>query len=146
LIFAVDRLDTWVLRASIAIPLMCLVVLGVWNLAAWLARKLPQKPRKVRESPEPPSPANPWERPAWSQAWKESALGRESPERLEQACLALENSLANAWLELAESLVRAGQLEKAVVVWNKVVQICPDRPQAQLARDRIEQIGKGSHS
>jgi len=50
-----DRLDTWVLKVSIAIPLVVLTILLTVQLLRYLARKL-KKPRVARRSsPEPPS-------------------------------------------------------------------------------------------
>ncbi|HEV3119321.1 MAG TPA: hypothetical protein VGY58_19860 [Gemmataceae bacterium] len=47
------RLDTWVLRVGIAIPLLCIAVLVLWHLIAYLAGKLVKKPKSLRHSPEP---------------------------------------------------------------------------------------------
>ena len=124
--FAVDRLDTWVWRVSIAIPLVCLVVLVLWHLIYYLVGKLPRKPRTYRQSPEPPAPVR-------------SAL--DEPERLEQACTALEQSLAERYMELGESWLRREQAQKAAAAFNKVLQVCPEGRQASLARERLRQIG-----
>ena len=40
-LFAADRMDTWVLKVSIAIPLVCIAGLGLWHLMVFLAGKLP---------------------------------------------------------------------------------------------------------
>ena len=116
--FAEDRMDTWVLKVSIAIPLVCIAGLGLWHLAAYLAGKLPKKPRTVRQSPEPPSS---------SQSPK--FLPGDAPERLQRTCSTLEDSLAEKYLELAESWLRGGQPQKAAAAWQKVLQICPERRQ-----------------
>ena len=47
------RLDTWVLRVGIAIPLLCIAVLVLWHLIAYLVGKLVKKPKSLRHSPEP---------------------------------------------------------------------------------------------
>jgi hypothetical protein len=50
-----DRLDTWVLKVSIAIPLVALTVLLLFHLLRYAFGKL-KKPRVAkRSSPEPPS-------------------------------------------------------------------------------------------
>ncbi len=135
LLFAVepDRMDTWVIRVSFAIPLVCLVVLGLWQLVSYLSGKLSKKPRVYRQSPEPPEPF-PFSRHA-------IATAGDEPQRLEQACTALEESLAERYLELGESWLRQGQREKAVAVFGKILQLCPDRRQALVARERLKEIG-----
>jgi hypothetical protein len=145
LAFAQFRMDTWVLRVSIAIPLLCLAGLGLWQLAAWLGRKWSRKPRTVRESPEPPLSSL---FPQRSASGKPEAPARgtaptpDDPERLQQLCQTLEDSLAEKYRELAEAWLRSSQPRKAVAALQKVLQICPDGPQAALARDRLEQIGR----
>jgi hypothetical protein len=128
LLFAVDRMDTWVMWAAIAIPLLCLLGLGLWHLLAWLAGKLPGKPRTFRQSPEPPEPPLPF--------------AGDDPDRLQQACTTLERSLAQTYLELGESWLRRGQVEKAAAAFGKVLLVCPDRPEARSAGDHLEQIRK----
>jgi hypothetical protein len=139
-LFAAERMDTWVLKFSIAIPLVCIAGLGLWHLMVYLAGKLPKRPRTVRSSPEPPSiPSR--EFPPRGRASTKVASPRVSPEQLQQACIDLEDSLAGAYMELAESWLRTGQLQKAAAALKKIVQICPERRQAQLAQDRLRQIG-----
>jgi hypothetical protein len=41
--FAVDRIDTWVFRVGMAIPLVCLAGLVLWHLLGFLSRKLGNK-------------------------------------------------------------------------------------------------------
>jgi hypothetical protein len=140
--FAADRIDTWVLKVSIAIPLVCLAGMGLWHLVAYLAAKRPRKPRMVRLSPEPPraSPApRPWPR---GQGLAEAKPTADDPERLQQACTALEGSLVDLYLQLAESCLRQGQPQQATAAWNKIILISPGGHQAQLARDRLQQLGK----
>ncbi len=132
LLFAVDRMDTWVLRVGLAIPVVCLVVLGLWHLISYLAGKLPQKPRTYRQSPEPPSafrfPADP------------STTAGDDPERLEEACAALEESLAERYMELGESWLRTGQTQKAAAAFTKVLRVCPEGRPGLLARERLREI------
>ena len=130
--FLVDRMDTWVLIGSVAFLLACVVGLSLWQLVVYLVRKLPRKPRKVRDAPEPPSAIQ-----------SPKHLADDDPERLQQTCTALEDSLAEIYLELAESWLRRGQNQQAAAVLKKIVQLCPDRHKAQLAQDRLLQIGHG---
>jgi hypothetical protein len=49
-------MDTWVLRVSIAIPIVCLAALVLWHLLTYLAGKIPRKPRTYRHALEAPPP------------------------------------------------------------------------------------------
>jgi hypothetical protein len=121
-------MDTWVFRVSVAIPLICLVALGLWHLIALLARKFPGKPRPRRESPEPPAPLR----------------SGDDPERLQQVCNSLEISLAEKYLELAEVWRTRGQPDRATIALNRVAQVCPGSSQALVAQDRLQQFSRGS--
>jgi cytochrome c-type biogenesis protein CcmH/NrfG len=123
-VFAVDRMDTWVLRVSIAVPVVCLGGLLLWQLLTHLAGKLAPRRRAVRQSPEPPS-----------------ARVEDDPDRLERACAALAGSLAAKYLELAECRLRQGQHPQAVAALQAAVRACPGTRQADLARDRLRQLG-----
>jgi hypothetical protein len=136
-----EAMDSWVLKVSIAIPVVCIVGLGLWHLATYLLGKLPKKPRARRHSPEPPSATQSPKLLPRVRALAEVAPTGDDPERLQQACTALEDSLAEMYLQLAESWLRRGQPQHAAAVLKKIVQICPERHQAQLARDRLQQIG-----
>ncbi len=140
-LFAADRMDTWVLKVSIAIPLVCIAGLGLWHLMVYLAGKLPKKPRTVRYSPEPPSSTPSREFPPRGRALPKVAPTRDSPEQLQQACTDLEDSLAETYMALAESWMRNGQPQRAAAALQKILQLCPERRQARLARDRLQQIG-----
>ncbi|MGA2702413.1 MAG: hypothetical protein ABSH35_15130 [Isosphaeraceae bacterium] len=140
-LFAADRMDTWVLKVSIAIPLVCIAGLGLWHLMVYLAGKLPKKPRTVRYSPEPPSSIQSRELLPRGRALTKVAPTRDSPEQLQQACTDLEDSLAETYLALAESWMRSGQPQRAAAALKKILQVCPERRQAQLARNRLQQIG-----
>jgi hypothetical protein len=130
-LFAVDRMDTWVVRVSFAIPLVCLAALVLWHLISYLAGKLSTKPRTYRQSPEPPQP---------------SRLPADDPEHLEQACAALEDSLAERYMALGESWLRKGQPQKAAATFSKVLRVCPEGRQAPLAQERLREIGNGGRS
>lgn len=120
-----ERIDVWVFRVGIAIPLICLVGLVIWRLCAYGARKMRGERRARRESPEPGTTPS-----------------RNDPEKLERACAAMEESLAHMYLDLAESWLRAGHRQQAFVVWQKVAERCPETPQAQVARERLRELGK----
>jgi hypothetical protein len=118
-------MDTWVLRVSIGIPLVCLAVLALWHLVSYLVGKLPRRPKTLRQSPEPPSafPSLP-----------------DDPQRLEQMCAAMEHSLAERYMELGESWLRKGRSERAAVAFNKVLRIFPEGRQAAVAQERLRQM------
>jgi hypothetical protein len=140
-LLAVDRMDTWVLRVSIAVPLVCIAGLLLWHLAAYLARKLPRRPRTVRDSPEPPSSDRPPRLLPRVPAAGDVAAAGDNPERLQQACTTLEDSLAGMYMQLAESWLRRGHPRKAAAAWEKVLRVCPETPQARSAREHLRQIG-----
>jgi len=138
---AAERLDIWVLRASIAILLACIGGLILWHLIAYLAGKLPKKPRTVRHSPEPPSALQP---PLLPRGRFPAEVGPTSddPEGLQEACTALEDALAEKYMQLAESWLRGGQPQKAAAALKRILQICPGRHQAQVAQDCLQKIGQ----
>jgi hypothetical protein len=135
MMFATERIDAWVFKVGIAVPVVCIAGLGLWHLVAYLVGKLPKKPR--RQSPEPAAaiPSSNLRAPEGADPTRDDA------ERLQQACSALEDSLAEKYMELAENWLRSGQFQKAAITWKKVIQACPETRQAQLARDRLQQIG-----
>jgi hypothetical protein len=151
-VFAADRIDTWVLNISIAIPLVCVAGLVLWHLVASLAGKLVKKRRTGRQAPEP-LPAlhtakhSPSDRgtiagvPEGAEAKQLAAQSKNDPERLERACAALVESLAEMYLELAESWLRKGQPRHAAAALQKIIQSCPDTRQAQVAWDRLRGLG-----
>jgi len=208
-VFAVDRIDTWVFRVSIAIPLVCLAALVLWHLVAYLGGKLVKKRKPLRHALEPARPGEPDPRrlpgeqtragvppivpPAGPKEAQEDrtrrarellALTREDfskqrfpsclerckalagnfpdlpegaeakqlatqikndPERLQQVCAAHVDSLAETYLELAESWLRKGEPEQAAAALQKLVQSCPETRQAQVARERLRQLGAVEH-
>ncbi len=62
------------------------------------------------------------------------------PERLERACVALEDLLAEIHLELAESWLRAGRPQQATAALQRIAQSFPQTRHAQIARDRLRQL------
>ena len=121
-LFAIERIETWVIRVSIAVPVVCLAALALWHLAAYLAGKLAKERKAVRQSPEPDH-------------------FETDPQKLEQTCAGIVQSLAEMYLKLAESWLRKGQPQEAAAVLQKLIERCPETRQAQLARDRLQQLG-----
>lgn len=56
----------------------------------------------------------------------------------DSAIASLETDYAKALLELGDALARAGQDEKAVATWRRVIARLPDVPQAADAADRLK--------
>ena len=127
-VFAVDveRIDTWVLRLGIAVPLVCVAWLVLWHLVPYLVRKKAKTRQPARLSPEPLHPP--------------AQIKSNDPEQLQQACAALEESLAEKYLELANCWVREGQSHQAADVLQKIVQNCAETRQAKVARERLERL------
>jgi hypothetical protein len=137
--FAADRIDTWVLRASIAVPVLLLVGLALWHLAAYLR---PKRRKAVRLSPEPPAADPPPRARPPGRGRSEDAPPAGDPEQLRQSCAALEGEMANLYLALADSCARHGQPEQAAAALHKILRLCPGSRQAQVARERLQQLGK----
>jgi hypothetical protein len=53
--FAVERMDTWIFRVSVAVPVVCLAGLLLWHLVAYLGGRVRGKPKILRHAPEPPA-------------------------------------------------------------------------------------------
>jgi hypothetical protein len=138
--FADDRMDAWVFKVGIAIPLVFIAALGLWHLIVYLAGRLPKKPRPVKHSPEPPSAMQVPKLLPRVQSLAEIGPAGDDPERLQQACSALEDSLAGVYMKLAESWLRRGQPQKAAAAMKKVLLICPEGQHAQLAQDRLHHM------
>ena len=130
-LFAIWRMDAWVFRVGIAIPVVCLVGIGLWHLLGSLASQIPRKPRAVRLSPEPPDRSGPAGHPVGPAAG--------SPEAWLEVCSEREAALAQAYLELAESWWGRGQSQKAGAAWRKVLQVAPTGPAARRAQERLRQ-------
>jgi hypothetical protein len=120
---------------------VCIAGLGLWHLLAYLAGKLPKRPRTVRQSsPEPPSSIQSPKHVLKVRDPAELSPIADDPERLQQACTALEDSLAENYLQLAESWLRRGQPQKAAAALKKILQISAGGHQAQLAQERLQRI------
>jgi len=192
--FAVDRMDTWVFRVSIAIPLVCFGGLVLWHLVAYLCGKLAKKPKTRRQAQEAARPSEPAlqrapseqiragvvsadgtrhvrellalaredfnlhhfascldrckmlaknfsDLPEGAEAKQLAAQIKNEPDRLQQVCAALVETLAETYLELAESWLRRGETRHASASWQKIVECCPETRQAQVARERLRQLG-----
>jgi hypothetical protein len=201
---AIERMDTWIFRVSIAVPVVCLALLVLWHLISLVARKLPPRGKRVRrQAPEPEKPFPSLKRlpsdsiragtppitrsagsgdpqaertrqarellaltqddfrnerflsclercealaatfpdlPEGAEAGQLEAQVRNDPQRLERACAALTESLAQMYLDLAESWLGKGQVQQASAAWHKVLQCCPETRPAQIARDRLQQL------
>ena len=66
---------------------------------------------------------------------------KNDPQELQRACAALEDSLAEMYLALAESWLRAGQREQEAAALQKILHTLPDSRHAKVAQDRLRQIG-----
>jgi hypothetical protein len=146
---AAERIDTWVFKVSVAVPLLCLTILVLWHLLARLTRS-GKKPRAYRSSPEPERGPRIEDRGSEEVSDLRSAIFaprssaaaaiKNDPERLQQACAALEVSLAQAYLDLAECWWRRGAVQPAATVWEKIIVSCPQTPQAEVARERLREF------
>jgi hypothetical protein len=123
----IERIDTWVIRAAIAVPVVCVTGVALWHLVGYLARKM-ARPRVARLSPEPPD------------AFRSNQAAETDPEQLERACANQAEVLAELYLKLAESWLSQGQPQRATAALQKLLERCPDTRQAKLARDRLQQI------
>jgi hypothetical protein len=125
LLLAVPRIDTFIFWFSVTIPPLCILCLVAWHLLRrWSGKRVKQR-QPIRISPEPAQP-----------------LPKNDPPHLERACVALVESLARKYLELAESWMRQGQPENAVVAWQQILQRCPETREAQIARERLSMADK----
>lgn len=165
-----ERIDTWVFNVGVAIPVVCVVGLIVWHLLSSMSAKRTSKRKAVRSAPEPPDPfaAN---RSRTSLLTNDSPLAppdaerrvlarilsdtpggtaennhlaplRNDPERLQRVCAAAAEVLAELYLELAESWSRRGHPPEAAAVLQKLIQSCPQTPQAEIARERLRKQSK----
>jgi tetratricopeptide (TPR) repeat protein len=158
---AEERLDAWVFRAAIAIPVLCVAGLFLWHLVGYVAARI-AKPRKGRPAlePRPPGqfpgrladePAAPGVQPALLDALARAlencqrlaAQSKDDPEQLQQIGVALEDCLAEISLELAESWLRKGRREQAIAALQKILQSFPHSRHALAAQDRLRQLELG---
>jgi hypothetical protein len=166
-IIAFERMDTWVFRVSIAVPVVCLVGLVLWHLVSYLSGRFFKTRREGRQALEAPPfgeqrASRIEERRSRVEDRHDSIVDAQAslvpgpggtqatpikndPELLEQVCAARLNSLADAYLELAECWLHKGATVQAAATWAKVVQTCPQTRQAQVARERLRQLGVSEH-
>jgi hypothetical protein len=159
-LFAIERIDEWVLKASIAIPVLCIAGLVLWHLVVYLTAQF-TKPKPAKHALEPqPAVSAPKGLPS-EQAWagiaqteRPDALARavqapkqlaaqfkNDPEQLQRVCAAWEDSLAALYLELAESWLRKEKREQALATLQRILQSFPTSRHALVAQDRLQQIG-----
>jgi hypothetical protein len=152
-LFALVRMDEWVLKVSIAIPVLCIAGLVLWHLVGYLVGKLVTKPKTYRHALEPPTPKRlPSEEAGAGIAQTEPpdavaravqtskqlmAQFKDDPAQLQRVCAALEVSLAEMYLELAEAWSRQGQHEQEAAALQKILQSFPDSRHAQAAQARL---------
>jgi hypothetical protein len=65
---------------------------------------------------------------------------RSDPERLRQACAVLVESLAEMYLELAESWLQQGDRRQAAEVLQRLLRNCAETRAVPMARDRLGQL------
>jgi hypothetical protein len=65
---------------------------------------------------------------------------RNNPERLAVACEQMNEKTAAMYLTLADSWVKKGQEKEAMACLEKVMKLCPDCRQAELAQARLAQL------
>lgn len=65
---------------------------------------------------------------------------QDNPEYLAKACAALNHRTGAMYLALAESWVKKGQPEQAVVCLERVIQIAPGSRPAEAAQSRLTQL------
>jgi hypothetical protein len=156
----VGQIEKWVFQVSIALPIFCAAVLIVLHFSGVLARRLGKERQAIRESPEPPSkPKQTSTEPTSAIVARDnvpairSATGPravdeprlpEDPEQLQRACAALVDSLAEKYLQLAESWRRRGDIPQAAHTLEKLIRSCPETPQAQVAQERLADIRHSS--
>jgi hypothetical protein len=127
---AAERIDTWVFWTSVILPAAGLLGLGLWHLLGYLLRRR-SSGRAVRLSPEPSRPAAP---------------PPDDPERMQQACEALEGALSRRYLELGDAWARGGRPDKARASFQKARSLSPDAPAARQAEERLRQLGEAGPS
>lgn len=89
--------------------------------------------------------ANYADAPEATEAAKIAAEIRANPEWMARACNNLNERLSSMYLALADSWLKKGKADEAVVCLEKVQQLSPGSPDAQLAQTKLGQIlGKTS--
>lgn len=127
---AFERLDKWVLIGGVAFLAVSILVLVLLQMFGRLTGKFKQPRKAKRESPEPSTP---------SAAFSRTEPGNH-PQELQRACAAMEDSLADLYLKLAESWLRTGEPRQAELNFQKVMQKFPDSGQAVIAQQRLGAI------
>lgn len=102
-------------------------------------RFMQQLQKALTESAAAP-PGSELARQTRTQVLRLAAQAKDDPEQLRQACEDLGEILATLHLELAETLVRAGQQRQATACLQKVVQNWPGSQPAQTAQLRLQEL------
>lgn len=85
--------------------------------------------------------------PEAGEAAKIAAEIRANPEWMARACNNLNERLSSMYLSLAESWLAKGRADEATVCLQKVQQLAPGTPSAELAQNKINQLrGKSTQS
>jgi hypothetical protein len=133
---AFERLDKWVLIGGVALLAVSILVLVVLQMFGKLSGKFKRQRKAKRESPEPPTP---------SAAFSRAEPG-DLPEDLQRACAAMEVSLADLYLKLAESWLRTGEPRQSELTFQQVIQKFPGSGQAAIAQQRLGAIRVSSEA
>jgi hypothetical protein len=78
--------------------------------------------------------------PEGNEAMQLAAEIKGNPEWMRQACDSLSDQLGVLYLSLAETWLKKGQPEQAVLCLERVVQTLPGTRQAEAAQTRLAQI------
>jgi len=73
-------------------------------------------------------------------AMRLAAQIKNNPERMRQVCETLSDRLGSLYLSLAETLLKEGQPQQALVYLERVVQAFPGSRQAEAAQVRLAQV------
>jgi hypothetical protein len=66
---------------------------------------------------------------------------KEDPARMQRACVALTEALAEMYLDLAESWQGKGHAQEAAATLQKLISTFPETRQARTAVDRLRELG-----
>src|SRR5262249_46528360 len=78
--------------------------------------------------------------PEGADAMQLAAQIKNNPEWMKQVCESLSDRLGLLYLSLAETLLKKGQPQQAVVYLERVVQTFPGTRQAEAAQVRLSQV------
>jgi thioredoxin-related protein len=78
--------------------------------------------------------------PEAKEASRLAAQIKNEPEALQKACEKMADQLGVLYLELAEALLKQGQGQQAAAYLEKVIRLCPNTTQAELAQVRLTEV------